>query len=218
MTKPPRARAGLSLVELLLVLAVMAILIGLAIPASTSLLRGSSLTGGGQSLARQLSLAQQYARARNCLVEFRIYQLPDPTTPSATTPTVYRAFQSFSVSSDGATFTPITKIINLPTPICVVNNATYSSILNPGTAGSPPFYVTGSSTGVSLGIYPSSSYNYIAFHFKPDGSTDLNPISSSWFLSLASLPIQGAAGLPATNFVTLQVNATTGQVAIYRPN
>jgi hypothetical protein len=60
----------------------------------------------------------------------------------------------------------------------------------------------------------------MTFHFKPDGSTDLNPASSTtWFISLANQhdPVQAASGLP-NNFVTVQVDAQSGRVRSFRPN
>lgn len=211
---------GFTLVELLIVLAIIAILAAISIPATTSMMRSSSLTSAGSTLASQLNVAQQYAMSRNCRVEVRLYQLPDAGAPSATTPTVYRALQSFAVPTNGTADVPITKVIYLPDQICIVSNVTYSSLLQTSATMSSPSYTTGTTAGTPLGPYAPSSYNYYAFCFKPDGSTDLDPSSAqAWFLSLINQrdPVQSATGLPS-NFVTIQINATTGRVSNYRPN
>src|SRR5579871_1519334 len=111
-----------TLIEMLVVLAIMAILTSLTIPAAIKVLRSSNLTAGGNRLVDQLALARQTAMARNCHVEFRIYELPDPTISSSATPAVYRAFQSFSLDNDGSQTNAISKVIFLPDGIAMVNN------------------------------------------------------------------------------------------------
>ncbi len=215
--QPPRRLNSFTLIELLVVLAIMAILASLSIPAFLSVVRSSSLTAGGTRLVDQFNLARQTAIAKNCEVEFRLYELPDPSAPSSSSPTVYRAFQSFSLDHDGSQTNAITKVITLPANIAAVNNSTVSSLL-PASPSNPPYSVSGSVAGTPLGAYPPNSYRYMDFHFKPDGSTDLN-LGSTWFISLAnpSDPIQGTTGLP-NNFVTVQVDAQSGHVRSFRPN
>jgi uncharacterized protein (TIGR02596 family) len=201
-----------TLVELLVVLAIAVILGALSVPAVTSLMRSSNLSSGGNNLVNQLTLSRQVAMTRNCQVEFRLYQLPDSSGNM-----VYRAFQSFSLDNDGTQTNAITQVTYLPGQIYMVNNSTASTLL---TANNPPYVLAGTAAGISLGTYPPSSYNYVAFHFNVDGSTDLNPGSGqSWHVSLANErdATQGSAGLPA-NFMTVQVDAQTGRVRSFRPN
>ena len=219
MPNQRRCPRGFTLVELLVVLGIITILSALSIPAISGIMRSSRMTGAGSTLGGQLNVAQQYAMSRNCEVEVRLYQLPEGSTPSATTPTVYRAIQSFAVPTNGSAKVPITKVIYLPDQICIMNNVTYSSILQTPSGETYPEHVLGTTAGTALGPYPPASYNYYDFHFKPDGSTDLDPSSAqSWFISLVNErdPVL-ATGLPA-NFVTLQINATSGRVSNYRPN
>jgi uncharacterized protein (TIGR02596 family) len=213
-----RGKRGFTMVELLVVLAIMAILISISAPAIVGIMRSSRLTVGSTQFVNQLALARQYAMANNCQVEVRIYQLPDTATPSSTTPSVYRAFQSYALSSSGGTATPVTKLLYLPDQIYIVNNTTVSSLLN-YSASSSPYYSTGTTAGASLGTWPASSYNYVYFHFKPDGSTDLIPSASpGWYVSMANQhdPVQSSTGLP-NNFVTLLIDALTGHVRYFRP-
>jgi uncharacterized protein (TIGR02596 family) len=207
-----------TLIELLVVMAIMIVLASLSIPAISSLMRSSNLTVGSNSLTSQFNLSRQYAMTKNCQVEIRLYELPDASAPSSTSPSVYRAFQSFSLDNSGAQTNALTKAIYLPNQIYMVANSTASSLL---VSQSPPYSVLGTAVGAPLGPYPPASYNYLAFHFKPDGSTDLNPNSAQlWYVSLANQhdKIQDAtSGLPA-NFITVQIDALTGRVRYFRPN
>jgi len=208
---------GFTLVELLVVVAIMAIIVSASIPSVIGVLRSSRLTTGSSQLVNHFAMSRQYAMANNCEVEVRFYELPDAGNSSSTTPSVYRAYQSYALSSSGSSATAITKLLFMPDQICISNNTTVSSLLNPL---SPPYFVAGTTAGTALGIFPASSYSYTSFHFKPDGSTDLNPSSAqTWCLSLVNQhdANQGTTGLP-NNFITLQIDALTGRVRYFRPN
>jgi uncharacterized protein (TIGR02596 family) len=217
--RPGRPRlASFTLVEMLVVIAIISILAFLAIPSVMSLERSSDLTSGSNNLISQLSLSRDVAMARNCEVEFRFYELPDVSAPPNGPPTVFRAFQSFSLDENGLQTNAITKVVFLPDQVCMVNNNSVSTLL---MTQNPPYAVAGSVGAAPLGYYAPGSYGYVAFHFKPDGSTDLNPnpTFSSWHLSLANLhdPAQAGLGLPA-NFVTIQIDPVSGRVRYFRPD
>jgi uncharacterized protein (TIGR02596 family) len=176
------------------------------------------LSTAGVSVVSELELARQTALARNCQVEFRFYELPDASASAGSSPSVYRAFQIFSLDNDGAQTNAVTKVIYLPSNVVITNSATLSSLL-PATPSNPPYAVSGSKAGVSLGPYSPTSYNYMDFHFQASGGTDLNPNSgSTWFVTLVSEydKSSGANGLPA-NFFTVQIDPITGHVRSFRP-
>jgi uncharacterized protein (TIGR02596 family) len=210
-----------TLVELLVVMAIIVILIAITVPAFFNMMRTSSLTTGGNRLVDQLNICRQLAMTKNCQVEFRFYQLPDANAPVASAPSVFRAFQGFSLDNGGSQTNAITKVMYLPSQIYIAANTTASTLLS---TNNPPYYVAGTSpttAGNSVGVYPPASYNYLDFHFKADGSTDLTPtFASPWYVSLANQhdKIQNAAsGLPA-NFITVQIDANTGRARYFRPN
>jgi uncharacterized protein (TIGR02596 family) len=207
-----------TLVEMLVVLAIIGILTVISVPAITSVVRSSGLTTGGASVMSEIDLARQTAMARNCQVEFRFYKLPDSGAPAGSSPTVYRAFQIFSLDDDGSQTNAVTKVVFLPANIIITNSDTLSSLL-PSTPSDPPYAVSGSAAGNPLGPYSPPSYSYMDFHFRANGSTDLNPDSAStWFVTLVNEhdSSSGANGLPA-NFFTIQVDPLTGRARSFRP-
>ena len=81
-TKAPLSNArAFSLVELLVVISVIAIIAGFAVPAVTTMIRGSALAQGSQNIADQIVLARQLALSRNRSVEVRFYKFGDSETP-----------------------------------------------------------------------------------------------------------------------------------------
>jgi type IV fimbrial biogenesis protein FimT len=67
MNPAPQSRtpAGFSLLELLMVIAIILILAGFILPSTTSLIQGSQLTTGADKTIATLSLARQTALTRN---------------------------------------------------------------------------------------------------------------------------------------------------------
>ncbi len=73
---------GFSLVELLMVIAMLAILTALVMPAVSGISRGYGLTTAGHSVVNALVQARQAAMTRGYPVQVRIYKLPGYSQPN----------------------------------------------------------------------------------------------------------------------------------------
>jgi uncharacterized protein (TIGR02596 family) len=217
---PPCDRArrrGFSLVELLVVLAIIAIVSALAVPAIGSALRSYKLDTTGQVVVNQLNLARQTALSRGHAVQVRFYQLPDYNAVTTGAPSVYRGMQTF-VEGDPIQGTPVTvattamiKPILFPAPV-VISTATGTGPVSPLLPATP----NSADPLNPLPVY-QANYKYAVFHFKPDGSTD---ISGTGNVNSITLVIENdkiaTGGLPA-NFETIAIDPLNGAVRSFRP-
>lgn len=200
-------KRGFSLLELLIVIAIIVILAALTIPAMNSMGRSSSLNGAVQSVTGTLDLARQTAITQNRPVEVRLYKLPEDGQPAGA-PSDYRGMQIFVVDYESTN--AVSRASRFPTPVVITTDTTTSSLMDdarfPEQAADP-----------AVPVPPAgSNYRYRSFRFKPDGGTDL-PLDGNWFFTLVlkTDPIK-ANNLPA-NFATIQIEPMTGRPKVMRP-
>jgi uncharacterized protein (TIGR02596 family) len=222
-----KSPSGFSLIELLVVCAILALVAGFTVPAASTALRGSQLTQGSQLLSDQIALARQTALTKNAAIEFRIYKFADPEIPgeNPSNPATgkYRAFQTFEVLESGGAV-PLGKIQRLPNTV-IFNEKALSSVIERATADQAP--MTGSPatdvTAPLLGGGVNQNYEWISFRFLPNGGTNLAP-NDLWFLTLhggsvdpiSTIQVKDSKGAPI-NFFTLQIDPVSGTTKSYRP-
>jgi uncharacterized protein (TIGR02596 family) len=232
---------GFSLIELMVVMLIIGIIAAFAVPATTTLLRGSQMQQGAQILGDQVSLARQYALSKNHPVEVRFIRYADPEVPGEVDQSgtsqpangAYRAIQIMETldSVDPATHdfvrVPLDKPQLLPQAI-VINKGTLSSLLSEAQA--PPYCPTRQSATAndpSLprktgSTYVGTNYDFVWFRFLPDGSTNLPLKSNSdangaWFVTLQNLTDPVNPPKPPANFFTLQIDPVSGAIKHFRP-
>ena len=204
---------------MLVVMGIIAILLTLVVPATVTLMRGSQITEGGDFLVAQLDLARQAALSRNRTVQVRLCR---PTGGNFTA--VMPLYVATTMSATGVvtqTYTAVSKPATLPTAVIIDSGKTLSTILNP--SGVTP--TTPLSTDPALGSN-GTAYQYVAFQYKPDGSTDLvsqTPPSagasnaSLWFLTVHNITDGDSLTNTPPNYYTIQVDAYNGHVSQFRP-
>ncbi len=140
----------------------------------------------------QLDFARQAALSRNRAVQVRLCR-PTGGQYTAIMPLYVATDDVGRPASSRKTYTAVAKPVTLPTAVIIDAGSTLSTILNP--SGVTP--TTATSTDPRLGSF-GTAYQYVAFQFKPDGSTDLvnqtspsisgttNP-TSLWFLTVHNL-------------------------------
>lgn len=206
-------RFGFSLIEILVVLSIMVVVAGLAMPASMSMVRSWRLTMAGHAMVDKLNLARQSALTRNHTVEVRFYQYGDQAEgENARQPQTgrYRAFQLLEIN-DAGRYVPIGKVEHLPTSVIIDHSTQLTSLFSLSSgekAGSPSY---GSIPAVGI------NYNFIAFQYLADGSTNLTPRNSLWFLSLHDIHNGDSLTALPPNYCTIQIDPFNGHVTSYRP-
>jgi uncharacterized protein (TIGR02596 family) len=193
--------AGFSLLELIIVMAILIALLAASVTTFQKSARASNVASAGEIVAGNLSLAQQIANTYNRQVEVRFYRMPDDNGIMA-----YRALQLFRVESSGNK--AATKPIRFPQSVILASATDKTSFLT----------LTQQTPDASSPRLPrvGTNYQYVAFQFKPTGETNLDP-DSKWFLTLIldNDPIV-ASGLPA-NFLTIQIDPVSGKPSVFRP-
>lgn len=200
------AERGFSLIELLMVISVIAIIMAFAVPATSSILKGTKLTQGTQLLVDNFALARQTAISKNRTVEVRLYKYADAESPGGAAG--FRGLQAFEVLGANRML-PIEKMKPLPQGIIADSAPELSNILDTAKRTEK----TGTDPLVGVGI----EYTYMALRFKPDGSTDLSPTGGPWFLTVHDELSGDGLTTPPANFVTVEVDPISGTLKFYRP-
>lgn len=233
MKFPFRPRAGFSLIEMLMVIAIIGIIATFAVPVATKMIRGTDVTRGSQILADQLTAARQQAIARNKQIEIRFLRFADPETPgeSATQPETWkvRGIQLMEVTGSGVPV-QLQPIQRLPGPM-VLNEGRYSSLFDSsGSATQTPLRFKNANELQDPAIprfrkSEARRYSYASFRFYPDGSTSLSA-KGNWFVTMHSwletTKLSAAAGsdtdpIKTVNYFTVQIDPISGATRTYRP-
>lgn len=182
-----------SLLELIVVILIIGIIAAYAVPAASTILRGSQVTQASQIVTDQFSLARQQALTRNRMVEVRLIRYADPEVPGEVgadgTPDpskgAYRAIQVLEIMSTAAAVTgsqlrvPLDKPQLLPQSV-VLHPATLSTLIKAAqNKTAPPYRYSKTDLTTNDPELPRNigrNYDYVSFYFLPDGSTNLNPL------------------------------------------
>lgn len=187
-----RNSQAFSLVELLVVMALIGILAVLAIPAFNAIGGGHAVTREGQVLNDQINLARQIAITRNRETELRLIAYPGPEGESW-------ALQIFEAES-GA---PLHRLVKLADNVVISRASDLSPLLD----------ILDSSTAA----YPqlgSGTCAYQAVTFRPNGRVKGSYPVRQDFLTLH---LRRDSSATPVNYFTLQIQPLTGRLSTFRP-
>jgi uncharacterized protein (TIGR02596 family) len=232
-----RFMAGLTVVELLVVMVIISLIAALAVSAYRSVNSAMNLSTAAQTITSEITIARQTALTDSEAVEVRFYLYPDAITGTDQ----FQAVQTFS-TTDGSTYTALDKISYLPVNVMIDQTIVSPTVL-PLTALSYPFgesnaaanpgpytpngTVSGTLTSGAPATLPGSgvSYTYKTLRFKASGAVDYlmptNPPTgwppAYWYITLYEKKYSGKPTTSIKNFVTISVDSTDGRVRTFQP-
>ena len=180
-------RTAFSLLELLIVIAIIGGLSTLTITSISGIQRGTAMSSSASQLLDYLATGRQAATTLNQPV--RVWFCPGATNDSML---LYRTDTTNAIAPE----------LKLNERVVISSNSSCSSVLTTAVSGTTQ-------------PDPKRGNSCYSFRFMPDGSTDLAG-SASPTLTLVYRTDAASATLPA-NFFTLQIDQQTGTVRTFRP-
>ena len=214
--RPTAARArlaGFTLIELMVVVAVIALVTSAIAPMVFNTMEATRITSAGETLAFQISLGHQLAVSGNQEVEMRFYEYEDTSLPGTgkgfRALAMVRSAAVFGGVGTGSLGQQLSDTYYLPSGVVISGTAQLS----------PPLTKITSDPDKEGIIKKARSATYRAFHFYPDGSTDLIqhalPANQCYFTG-GEERVMATGTVPKT-FYAVQVDPNTGRTVSYRP-
>jgi uncharacterized protein (TIGR02596 family) len=196
-----------TLIEILVVLAIIAVIVTFTVPNLEPVLKGSKLKQAADDLERALANAQQVAITQNRPVEFRFFRYDDPDSPGGEE--YFRSYQAVQVITSAQDHREVieekvvTEVKSFQLPF-VLAEGEYSTLIDSDALEQG-----------SAEIPRADNAEYVAFEFRPNGATNLATVDMPhWTLTI----IRDTDKAPVIGeFVTLTVDAYNGQVRQFNP-
>lgn len=228
-----------TLIEMVIVIAIVAMLMVFATPALTRTLQATKLASTGEALMGALAEAQQIAYSQGVPVEIRFFTHSEPGMNGG--PALVRSYQSFKVqlssTGTGAGVTvsevldPVGNLVPLSSGIVIANDTTLSPLLDGEGLDD---IKSGNNSGGGPGYSGVQGAKYTAIRFMPDGScrtVEAGTTSGSGRLSMLSFELLKDSYLTITydisqsltssnlpkNFYTIQIDPFNGKLRNYYP-
>jgi len=198
-----QAHSGFSLLELLVVVAIIALLTALVTPAVQSVTGGLDITRAADLVSTYIGIARQTAVTRNRNTEVRFYFLKDSFGVERC-----RALQIFLQKDDGSGWDAFGRIQKLPDSICIDSGSELSPLIGRQTKKAGSDSLPGVGTG----------YQYVVITYRPDGTA--KPITGNTtdnFITLRLSRLDDPLTTLPDNYATIQIIPVTGQVRTFRP-
>lgn len=223
-----QAPAGFTLVELLIVMAILAIITATSVSAFRSVSAALGLSTAGQLITSEIITARQTALTYSQTVEVRFYYYTDSYTGQSQ----YQSVQTFS-TRDGINFTQLDRISFLP-PNIMISHSTGTSTTalsypfgESNTTVNPMTTPTAATGALSIPGTVGMGYTYKVLRFKPGGSVDYVIPSTgavptgwpptSWYITLFEKKYASASNSAIKNYITINVDSTDGRVRTFQP-
>jgi uncharacterized protein (TIGR02596 family) len=215
-TVPTHHRSAFSLIELLLVVAVIMLLMTMAQMALSNVSNSTRLSTSAQVVGDAFNLARQIAVAQNQYVQVRLFSLKD-TPGKYSVIGIYRSDMPYYL----ADYAPVEtagkmrkegQFKKLQDPVVLWSSAQHSTLLSILEGET---LRKGTTTKID-----GKDYDWVSFYFRPDGAMDVKLPSASTdnFATLTMISSGGQQGnqLPQ-NFVTLTLDPINGRFRVLRP-
>lgn len=241
MTQSPyferQARRAFSLIEMLVVVAIVAMIMAASTPALMRTMQATRLATTGDSIMGAVAEAKQLAYAQNVPVELRFFKHADVDSPGSTIQ-LFRSYQMFKIltltqgtgvsSQTMESVVPVGTLSKLSDGIIIAADAALSPLLNGQSGQSLDDVKPNSGGGVGYSGVASAKYN--AIRFMPDGSCrkvsaqvggfsllDYGTLPVSFFTITYDSGADVTTGNLPKNFYTIQIDPFTGKARNYRP-
>jgi prepilin-type N-terminal cleavage/methylation domain-containing protein len=203
---PEPTDVGFTLLELMVVLAIILLVAGFTIPALTGLSGGNNLSAGGRVVANLLTVARSEAINRRAPIRFQVATSwpADPTQ-------AYRKIALVQHDPVSNTDSQITGWQTLPTGVLVKDR---TPLPNSGK-----YFINASSDQSPKLSFGGQTINSRYLEFTPNGAPNIDPASTPVGVCVVEGYVAGASNFQilSTDYYEIDVDALVGKTQVKRP-